>query len=88
MNNSLYIAFSNSTVGLVRNVAENYGEVHNWKDQMPGSTSTTGVFSGAPVYSGGWLNFGGPGHNDERSWWGNYYPTTTEEFIWDKRCSS
>ncbi|MHB1527670.1 MAG: hypothetical protein ACYCZN_15600 [Candidatus Dormibacteria bacterium] len=88
---TLYIdgtLYATLSLGFTPSSAQNYGEVHNEKDQMPGSQSTLEVFSDAHVYAGGWRNFGGSAYNEAPSWWGNDPYSTTEDWIWDNRCSS
>lgn len=88
---TLYIdgtLYQTLSLGFTPSQAQNYGEVHNKKDQIPGSQSTLEVFSNAHVYSGGWQKFNGAAYDEATSWWGNDPYSTTQDWIWDNRCSS
>lgn len=74
-------------LGFTPTNAQEFGEVHNWKDQMAGSTSQFEVFADAHVYQGGWRTFSGGGY-DQSDWWGNDTYSATQDWIWDQRCSS
>ncbi|MHB8311778.1 MAG: hypothetical protein ACYDD0_00520 [Candidatus Dormibacteria bacterium] len=75
-------------LGFVPNSAQNYAEVHNLKDQMPGTFGQFEVFSGVHVYQSGWRNFNGAPHDAQPSYWGNDAYSSTEDYVWDQRCSS